>query len=343
MIHVGERANKMIRESLGCIDVNLTAKCNCDCKYCESHGNGKTLPMDVVEKIFDKLLDLQTRMMVLSGGEPLLYEQLGEVFDCAEEYGRFVVLLTNGLLVDDKIATKIKESVNIVRMTLDHIEEAKFDQVKGEGAYRKLMDTVALLHKVQMPVNFNMPVNPEEEFDVQSIIDFCRKNKVLSIRFSPILPIASGKKEYIRLLRAILDAIVKNVDVINFQDFKKMVSFDEFANAVRMLNCPGGTISLNVNADGGVTKCAFVKEELGNLYEKDLDEIWFTNFDSCEKKKCGIISREELEEILQLIGSYWDCFEIRKAISSWYMEIYGKKKMCLRGLPFWTLYFIQDK
>lgn len=52
--------------------------------------------------------------------------------------------------------------------------------------------------------------------DVQSIIDFWRKNKVLSIRFSPILPIASGKKEYISLLRAIFYILFRISNAASF-------------------------------------------------------------------------------------------------------------------------------
>lgn len=55
--------------------------------------------------------------------------------------------------------------------------------------------------------------------------------------------------------------------------------------------------------------------------------------------KCEIISSEEIDIIAEVIKNYYGHYAIRKAVSSWYAEIHGKKKLCLRGLPFWTLNF----
>lgn len=329
----------LIRESLGCIDLNITSRCNCDCRYCTSHGQDVRLETDVLEKLFDKLLDLQTKMVVLSGGEPLMYPELDRIFGLADEYGRFTALFTNGLLADASVADRIKADVNVVRMTLDSTDEKTFDAVKGDGAFRKLLETFSFFHERNIPVNLNMPVGSIDDLDMDDVIGFCVDNKVLSIRFSPVLPADPADKVYTRLLDKILKGVIAHSSVLHFQDFRKVNSYDGFAFAVSRLNCPGGTISLNVNADGGVTKCAFVSEELGNLHENDLDEIWYKAFDTCENRKCQVVPREDLDDMLKLIGSYMDHMEIRKAVSCWYAEVYGKRKMCARSLPFWTLYF----
>lgn len=76
---------------------------------------------------------------------------------------------------------------------------------------------------------------------------------------------------------------------------KKIDNVDLFIEELKLLECPGGTISLNVNPDGEVTKCAFNKRKIGNINTDSLKDIWFRNYDSSVKH--NVANFEIIDEI----------------------------------------------
>ena len=326
----------MIRESLGCIDINLTSKCNCECKYCFAEKGKQQLSISQIEEMFKDGVELKTKQVVLSGGEPLLYDDLEKVLELSEEYGYFTILLTNGIVINKDIITIIKKHISVVRMTLDSPIEIDFDKIKGEGAYKKFINTLILFKENDIRINLSVPISGREtEEFIEEVVCFCKKYGVFSVRFSPIIPVSSNAV-YVKLIKAILEYTIKDGKNLYYPDFMKIDSVNDFIGELKLLRCPGESISLNVNPDGSVTKCAFNKFSFGNINSERLKDIWYKNYNM--EAKCNIVEYQILDDIKDYLVTVWDYPEVRRAVSSWYYEIHGKRKLCIRNFPFWTIY-----
>jgi MoaA/NifB/PqqE/SkfB family radical SAM enzyme len=59
----------------------LTNSCNLNCSYCcaNANNNNKTLDIDKIIRVVNEAKDFGCRSIILSGGEPLLYNNLYEL------------------------------------------------------------------------------------------------------------------------------------------------------------------------------------------------------------------------------------------------------------------------
>src|SRR5256714_7170907 len=90
---------------------NLTRRCNLECAHCYiaagPHESAATeLDTATCLEIVDQVLSVNPApMLILSGGEPLLRDDLNEIAHYASAHGATVVVGTNGtLLTDERIA-----------------------------------------------------------------------------------------------------------------------------------------------------------------------------------------------------------------------------------------------
>ena len=77
-----------------------TRRCNLDCAYCNEYDKvSEPVPLEQMFRRIDKLGELGTTIITLSGGEPMLHPQLEEIVKRIRERGAIATLITNGLLL----------------------------------------------------------------------------------------------------------------------------------------------------------------------------------------------------------------------------------------------------
>ena len=95
-------------------------------------------------------------------------------------------------------------------MTLDSPIEIDFDKIKGEGAYKKFINTLILFKENDIRINLSVPISGREtEEFIEEVVCFCKKYGVFSVRFSPIIPVSSNAV-YVKLIKAILEYTIKD-------------------------------------------------------------------------------------------------------------------------------------
>src|ERR1700692_1702752 len=80
-------------------------RCNLACTYCNEYDDfSKPVPTDEMFRRIDKLGELGTSAVTISGGEPLLHPELDEIIRRIRKNGMISGLITNGyLLVAERI------------------------------------------------------------------------------------------------------------------------------------------------------------------------------------------------------------------------------------------------
>lgn len=119
------------------IHLHPTRLCNLACLHCysESGPNRRDAldPMAVADAL-GVLRDEGYEAVSLSGGEPLVYREIGTVVQSAKEMGFRVTMITNGLLLDSRHAAVVSE-LDGLAISFDGLAETH-DAIRGRaGAF----------------------------------------------------------------------------------------------------------------------------------------------------------------------------------------------------------------
>ena len=103
---------------------NMGQRCNLACIHCYSDSANKNYPGELTtleaEKMIRDLADFKVPVLLFSGGEPLLRKDLFHLNNYARKLGLRTVISTNGTLINQKTALRIKEGgFDYVGVSLD--------------------------------------------------------------------------------------------------------------------------------------------------------------------------------------------------------------------------------
>src|ERR1700742_4597618 len=124
--------------------------CNCRCVMCDIWKDNKNLQQlseDDVAGLLGSLMQLETKLVVMSGGEALLNANFFRLCEMLNKVGIKVSLLTTGLTIKHHAENLLKYVHDIV-VSLDG-DQQLHDAIRNiPGAFQKLKDGVEYLHKL---------------------------------------------------------------------------------------------------------------------------------------------------------------------------------------------------
>jgi MoaA/NifB/PqqE/SkfB family radical SAM enzyme len=98
-------------------------RCNLDCGYCNEYDRTSApVPTEEMLRRIDKLADLGTTIITLSGGEPTLHPDLDMIITRIRQRGAIATLITNGLLLTPSlIRTLNRAGLDYLQISIDNI------------------------------------------------------------------------------------------------------------------------------------------------------------------------------------------------------------------------------
>ncbi len=98
-------------------------RCNLACTYCNEYDDySKPVTVDVMLARIDKLADLGTTIVTISGGEPLLHPELDDIVTRIRQRGMLAGMITNGyLLVADRIKKLNAAGLDHLQISIDNV------------------------------------------------------------------------------------------------------------------------------------------------------------------------------------------------------------------------------
>ncbi len=292
---------------------NMTNRCNLKCRHCYIEAEDRAYKGELTTaeaRVFiDDLAAMKVPVLLFSGGEPLVREDLFELGAYAVAKGIRPVISTNGTLITPEAARKIKETgFQYVGISIDGNEEVH-DFFRGrKGCFAETLqgirNSLAAGNKtgVRFTVNkLNRHTLPEilELVEREKIARFCMYHLVYAGRgkgMSDLDTTAEEKRQTIDLLiEKTLDFNRRGVEV-------EVLTTDNHADGIYILQhiertqpervaeiknlltmhggCSAGEKMANVAPRGDVHACQFWGHvTLGNIREKPFSEIWRTSRD----------------------------------------------------------------
>ncbi len=185
----------------------ITRKCNYRCVGCNvwKEQDRKELSTEEVKKGLDILRDLGIVELVVSGGDPLLRDDIGEILDYASD--RFVTTVyDNGSMAAKKIDCLRK--VDFVAISIDSIDEAKNDYIKAvPGAWKKATQAVENLHREGINVSVTPTISQKNLYEIIDITNyftgkgipvwFCLYSYDMSVDANQLFRIGKANDEFV--------------------------------------------------------------------------------------------------------------------------------------------------
>jgi radical SAM protein with 4Fe4S-binding SPASM domain len=149
--------------------INITEKCNLTCKHCYiTDKNQIDIPLHGLKALITEFYRLQGEKIILTGGEPFLYENLEELLVFLKDIPLKKVLLTNGVLIERKkeLLELIKENNFEVFVSIDGLEDTHND-FRDADCFGASILGIKLMLDMGITVSINTMVHKKnlEEFD----------------------------------------------------------------------------------------------------------------------------------------------------------------------------------
>lgn len=169
----------------------LTTRCNFTCKHClRNLGNPQDLPLELAEKAIRGCQKIGYAFFSLTGGEPLLYPHLNNLFELFKETNSCFNIATNGALLNrwQKTLINHKKYLNFIQFSVESCDPKKNDAQRQDGSFKKVLDGFQFCLQNKIPFRIMTAAgknNIEEIFDIALL---AKKKGALALGVTTILP-----------------------------------------------------------------------------------------------------------------------------------------------------------
>lgn len=160
---------------------NSTLRCNLKCVHCYANAGRsvKELSTDEAKEMINDFAEIGVPVLLLSGGEPLLREDIFELAEYAVERGIPCSLSTNGTLITEEVAERLKNAgFSYVGVSIDGMEKTN-DMFRGvRGAFEKALNGLINARDAGMMTGIRFTVTKYNLKDVPAVIDLLAEKDI---------------------------------------------------------------------------------------------------------------------------------------------------------------------
>ncbi len=287
---------------------NVTKACNLKCVHCYAHATEKALEKelstDQAKVVLDDLARFGSPVVLFSGGEPLVRQDLPELASYAVSKGMRAVISTNGTLITREKAAELKKiGLSYVGVSIDGMEEVndRFRNVKG--AYKAALNGIENCLNEGLKVGLRFTISKLNKDQVNPVFDLLEEMEIPRVCFYHLVYAGRGSELIEQDLnheetREVVDLIMDRTrDLHDRGKPKEVLTVDNHADGpyvyLRMLkenhprsgevlellkmnegNSSGRGIGC-ISWDGAVHADQFWRHHtFGNVLDKPFSEIW---------------------------------------------------------------------
>ncbi len=293
------------------IQWHITDRCNLQCTHCYRDEKIPDLSLEDLKRIADTLIEGMRVLDVapcfaLSGGEPLLREDVLDLVQYLHQYQVTVLIETNGTLIDSRTASLLDQHsppVTTIQVSLDGGKAPVHDSIRGEGSFKKAVSGLKhILEHQNLTTTISYTFHTQNYKDIPSIIRLGERLRVDALYLTRFVPIGRGKemdadilapeqtekvltylheknKEFsLKRERGIKKPLIaENRCLFHLTDPEEAVR--RYINKEERLGnaCAVAASTFTILSDGTAVPCRRLPIPLGNLLDTSFLDIWFKN------------------------------------------------------------------
>lgn len=266
----------------------LSYRCNFSCAHCYSRDEvAEELPTADIRRIVDILAERQVPFINFGGGEPLIRDDLFEIAAYASARGLNVSMNSNGWLLDEAAADRLKASgFKSVGISIDSAEADLHDDFRNmPGSFVRAVAALDALRRVGLKSTMSSVISRINHRHFRDLLQLAREHGVTQVYLHNFKCSGRGFKNRQELDLSPLEWREFYVEALRVKDETTdlAISFDDPVIAslpgydenplVKGSSC--GKLSLNLRPNGDITPCGFIPLVVGNILRDDFDRIWY--------------------------------------------------------------------
>lgn len=269
---------------------NTTNACNLRCAHCYRDAGAaaeRELSTDEARLLIDGVAAAGFRLMIFSGGEPLLRPDLPALVRHATSRGLRAVLGSNGTLITATKAAELKDAgVMAVGISLDSLDAAAHDRFRGlDGCHALTVAALRHCRQAGLPFQIHTTVMTWNAPELEALTDFAVAQGAVAHHLFFLVPTGRGadiadeslpRGQYADAIRRIM-AKQREVDIE-----LKPTCAPQFVRVAETLGVPtrfrrgclAGLSYCIVTPSGNVQPCAYLPVVAGDVRRQPFAEIW---------------------------------------------------------------------
>ena len=272
------------------ISWNTTNACNMYCAHCYRDAGCKAaeeLSTEEGKKLLDEIARAGFKIMIFSGGEPLMRPDIFDLVRHARSCGLIPVFGTNGTLITKEIAQKLKDAgAMAMGISLDSLDREKHDKFRSfPGGWDGAVQGMKNCREVGLPFQIHTTVMDWNQGELEAMTDFAVEIGARAHHFFFLVPTGRAKTIEEESLRAeqyeaVLTRIMKKSEEVAIE--LKPTCAPQFLRIAGQMGiktrfhrgCLAGLSYCIISPKGKVQPCAYLKMEIGDVRKTPFDEIW---------------------------------------------------------------------
>ncbi|HYC19276.1 MAG TPA: radical SAM protein [Candidatus Bathyarchaeia archaeon] len=265
----------------------VARECNLACRFCKADAGGtgrskrsrRELTTDEACTFVDELSTFRP-LLILTGGEPLLRKDVDIVIERAATSGVRTALATNGTLVNEKRARRLRDAgLTAASISIDGADAQSHDSLRGvSGAYRDALNGAKALKEAGITFQINTTVTNANVASLSRIHDVVRQSGASAWHVFALVPTGRGcvtdlvsKSDYYRTLKW-LDERDRNEALPIRPTCTPQYRLEEGRKG-----CLAGLSYVFVTSSGTVQPCGYLPVPAGDIKRTSFSEIWETS------------------------------------------------------------------
>jgi len=272
------------------ISWNSTNQCNMYCDHCYRDAGARAsdeLSTMEAKSMLDEIAKAGFKIMIFSGGEPFMRDDIFELVRYARDLGMRPVFGTNGTLITPEKAKKLKEVGTMgVGISLDSIHPEKHDRLrKFTGAWDGAIQGMRNCHETGVPFQIHTTIFDWNQDEALEITDLAVKMGAVAHHFFFLVPTGRAVNIEEESLRAeqyeqILTRIMQKQQQVEIE--LKPTCAPQFMRIAHQMGmdlrfgrgCLAGTSYCIISPTGDVQPCAYLNIPIGNVRKIPFSQLW---------------------------------------------------------------------
>jgi AdoMet-dependent heme synthase len=292
----------ILPDTLRMVAWEITRSCNLACVHCRasSHCGPYEGELSAARslRLLDEIAATGQPVVILTGGEPLLRQDLFKLAAYGDQLGLRMVLATNGTLVTETVAHKmIASGIRRVSISIDGRDAISHDAFRGQpGAFAGALAGIDALKKAGMEFQINTTITQANLGQIRNILDLAIKLGAAAHHIFLLVPTGRGKDladmeigpaDYEETLEWFFDASLQcpiqtkvtcapHYHRIHHQRKKARAMPEAAAGPLHAMTrgCLGGSAFCFISHTGQVQPCGYLELDCGQVKDRSFGEIW---------------------------------------------------------------------
>ena len=253
--------------------INITERCNLTCKHCYiTEKNQTDMELDKLLELIQSFYELQGIRLILTGGEPFLYDELKPLLQELNDIPLQKVMLTNAVLIpeqDQEIINLLESNHFEVFVSLDGLKESH-NEFRNAECFQNTIDGIKRLLENDISVSINTMIHKKNYHEFDEMAQFLRNLGKIKNWAIDIPTLDESNPQSIRDTYEISPE--KGGQILRNYGWGVMIESGS-DGGTKDYAC--GPNLMAIDAVGRVSKCGFFTElSPGNVFDLGLKKSW---------------------------------------------------------------------